>query len=56
MAKAKPNDKDAKTKYKECDKIVKRIAFEKAISVEAKVVDLAAEIEETLEAMSESIF
>ncbi|GIY22287.1 hypothetical protein CDAR_374931 [Caerostris darwini] len=31
---ARPNDKDAKTKYVECSKIVKRKAFENAISVE----------------------
>ncbi len=30
----KPSDKDAKAKYQECNKIVKRIAFEKAIAVE----------------------
>ncbi|CAD5112205.1 DgyrCDS1439 [Dimorphilus gyrociliatus] len=36
VSNAKPNDRDAKAKYKECDKIVKRIAFEKAISVEEK--------------------
>ncbi|KAG8195712.1 hypothetical protein JTE90_002975 [Oedothorax gibbosus] len=31
---ARPNDRDAKTKFLECSKIVKRIAFENAISVE----------------------
>jgi len=42
VAKAHPNDKDARAKFTECNKIVKRIAFEKAISIdEAKksVVD-----------------
>ncbi|GJQ76366.1 PpD3 [Trypoxylus dichotomus] len=34
VAKVRPNDKDAKLKYMECNKIVKKIAFEKAISVE----------------------
>ncbi len=34
VTKVKPNDKDAKAKYQECNKIVKRIAFEKAIAVE----------------------
>lgn len=29
-----PNDEDAKTKYTECNKIVKRLAFEKAIAVD----------------------
>uniref|UniRef100_A0A8D9EDT4 Serine/threonine-protein phosphatase 5 n=1 Tax=Cacopsylla melanoneura TaxID=428564 RepID=A0A8D9EDT4_9HEMI len=36
--KVKPNDVDAKTKYTECNKIVKRLAFEKAISVDSKSV------------------
>ena len=52
--KAKPSDKDAKAKYKECDKIVKLKAFEKAIAVEAKTVDIAAEIEASLESQSKS--
>ena len=30
----KPNDKDARSKFTECNKIIKRIAFEKAISVD----------------------
>ena len=34
MTKARPNDKDARNKYTECNKIVKRLAFEKAIAVE----------------------
>ena len=34
----KPSDKDARTKFNECSKIVKRIAFEKAIAVEEKPV------------------
>lgn len=38
MAKAKPNDKQAKAKYTECNKIVKKIAFEKAISVSDKSI------------------
>ena len=33
VAKAHPNDRDARMKFTECSKIVKRIAFEKAISV-----------------------
>lgn len=40
--KVRPNDKDAKMKYQECNKIVKQKAFERAIaSDEAKksVVD-----------------
>ena len=39
MCKVVPNDKDAKKKLEECEKIVKRIAFEEAInSEEEKVV------------------
>ena len=34
MKKARPNDKDARVKFEECNKIVKREAFEKAIRVE----------------------
>ncbi|XP_017768496.1 PREDICTED: serine/threonine-protein phosphatase 5 [Nicrophorus vespilloides] len=33
VIKARPNDKDAKRNYTECNKIVKKIAFQKAISV-----------------------
>lgn len=40
-------------KYKECDKIVKQKAFEKAIAVEAKSVDLALEVEASLDSISE---
>lgn len=32
--KAKPNDIDAKMKYTECNKIVKQMAFERAIRVD----------------------
>ena len=28
----RPGDKDAKMRYSECDKVVKRIAFERAIA------------------------
>jgi len=34
VTKVKPNDKDARMKYNECNKICKRIAFEKAIASE----------------------
>lgn len=34
VAKARPKDADAQSKLKECDKIVKRLAFEKAIAVQ----------------------
>lgn len=45
VKKAKPNDKDAQMKFMECNKIVKKIAFEKAIAVEdtksiADIIDL----------------
>lgn len=34
VTKVRPNDKDAKLKLNECSKVVKKLAFEKAISVE----------------------
>ena len=34
VTKVRPNDKDAKQKFVECNKIVKRLAFEKAIAVD----------------------
>ncbi len=36
LSKARPSDADAQAKYKECDKTVKRLAFERAISVKEK--------------------
>lgn len=51
VTKANANDKDAKMKYTECNKIVKKIAFEKAISVDDKKKNVADTI--NLEAMSE---
>ncbi|XP_020284073.1 serine/threonine-protein phosphatase 5 [Pseudomyrmex gracilis] len=36
VVKARPNDKDAKDRYTECCKMVKMLAFQKAISVEDK--------------------
>lgn len=50
VMKARPNDKDAKAKYTECNKIVKKIAFEKAIAVEENKKCIADSI--NLEAMS----
>ena len=35
VRRARPKDKDAQVKFKECDKIVKRLAFEKAINVDS---------------------
>jgi len=34
VAKCRPNDKDAKLKFTECNKIVKMRAFERAIAVD----------------------
>nr|CAG4645435.1 EOG090X03S1 [Lynceus sp. MCZ IZ 141354] len=45
VTKARPNDKDAKLKYNECNKIVKQQAFEKAISVEDTKKNVADSID-----------
>ncbi|KAJ8674519.1 hypothetical protein QAD02_005781 [Eretmocerus hayati] len=50
VMKARPNDKDAKSKFLECSKIVKKLAFEKAISVEENKKSVADSI--NLEAMA----
>ncbi|KAJ0173510.1 hypothetical protein K1T71_010659 [Dendrolimus kikuchii] len=50
VTKVRPNDQDAKLKYNECNKIVKKIAFEKAISVDKKEVNIADSI--NLDAMT----
>nr|AHF45878.1 protein phosphatase 5 [Epicauta chinensis] len=50
VTKVKPNDKDAKMKFTECNKIVKKIAFEKAISVEDTKKNIASTI--NLDAMT----
>lgn len=34
VAKARPKDADAKLKFAECNKIVKKLAFERAIAVD----------------------
>lgn len=44
VTRARPSDRDAKMKFTECNKIVKKIAFEKAISVE----DVKKNIAETI--------
>lgn len=44
VRKARPSDKDAKRKFEECQKIVKRIAFEKAISVDHDRRSIAEQI------------
>lgn len=48
---ARPNDKDAMVKYSECSKILKKLAFEKAISVDENKKNIADMI--NLEAMGE---
>lgn len=53
MQKAAPSDADAQKKFQECSKIVKRLAFEKAISVQALEKSVADEID--LESMSKLI-
>ena len=35
MVKVRPNDKDAKSKFNECNKIVRMQAFQKAIAVDS---------------------
>lgn len=52
VTKARPSDKDAKAKYTECNKIVKKIAFEKAISVEDNKRNIADTI--NLDAMGKN--
>ncbi|XP_022203381.2 serine/threonine-protein phosphatase 5 [Nilaparvata lugens] len=44
VIKARPNDKDAKAKYTECNKICNKLAFEKAIAVD----DLKKSVAETI--------
>ncbi|CAG4957194.1 unnamed protein product [Colias eurytheme] len=50
VTKVRPNDQDAKLKYNECNKIAKKIAFEKAIAVDKKEVNIADAI--NLDAMT----
>ncbi|KAI1285321.1 Serine/threonine-protein phosphatase 5 [Halotydeus destructor] len=44
VVKVRPKDPDAKSKFQECNKIVKRIAFEKAISVDEVKRSVSASI------------
>lgn len=44
VTKARPNDQDAKSKYQECNKIVKKLAFEKAICIEENKKNIAETI------------
>lgn len=50
VTKVRPTDKDAKSKYTECNKMVKKLAFEKAISVDDTKKNIASTI--NLDAMS----
>ncbi|XP_022909850.1 serine/threonine-protein phosphatase 5 [Onthophagus taurus] len=50
VTRVRPTDKDARMKYNECNKIVKKIAFEKAISVTAVTKTIADSI--NLDAMT----
>lgn len=52
MTKVSPNDKDARLKYTECSKIVRKIAFEKAIAVDETKKNIADSI--NLDAMSKN--
>lgn len=45
VTKARPNDKDAKLKYSECNKIVKKMAFERAIAVDDTKKNIADTIQ-----------
>lgn len=48
MSKRQPNDAGAKTKFLECSKIVRRLAFEKAIAsdvVERSLADMNLELD-----------
>ncbi len=43
--KYRPNDKDAKAKYTECNKIVKMRAFERAIRVDSNKKSIADQLD-----------
>lgn len=51
VSKRRPSDVDAKKKFVECNKIVKKIAFEKAISIDRPEKTLA-EMYQSLESIS----
>ena len=50
--KVRPKDNDARMKYSECNKIVKRLAFERAIAVDDNSQSVADQI--NLDKMSRS--
>ena len=54
VMKARPSDRDAKLKFTECNKIVKKLAFEKAIAVDENKKSIADSI--NLEVMSKSYY
>ena len=45
VVKYRPNDRDAKNKFNECQKIVKRLAFERAIAVDEVKKSIADSID-----------
>ncbi|XP_066995119.1 serine/threonine-protein phosphatase 5 [Anabrus simplex] len=51
VTKARPNDKDAKIKFTECSKIVRQMAFERAIAVDDTKKSVAEAISADLENM-----
>lgn len=51
VSKRRPNDSDAKKKFVECNKIVKKLAFERAIAVDRPEKTLA-EMYQSLESIS----
>lgn len=53
VMKARPSDADAKAKYTECNKIVKKLAFEKAISLDNDKKNIADTI--NLDAMGKKL-
>lgn len=54
VAKRRPNDKDAAMKFNECNKLVKKQAFEKAISNDVPEKTLA-EVHSDLESIGKSV-
>ncbi|CAI5453610.1 unnamed protein product [Caenorhabditis angaria] len=54
VVKVRPNDPDAKKKFEECQKIVRRIAFEKAISTDHDKKSVAESIDINVMAIEDS--
>lgn len=53
VVKVRPNDKDAKLKYQECNKIVKQKAFERAIASDEQKRSVVDSLD--IESMSEAL-